>query len=156
MKTEFDLLGKRLNMATRARRRWLAAVAFGGLALLVVAWFYAKPNTLASWCMILVLLPVLAFTSLTGDSRTRADERDMHRRDHAHFMAYPTPGYVLVAALFASYFRGPNPIIPLMDPFLRAILFQLPYALLIAALILYITLPWAILLWTEPDMEEAR
>jgi hypothetical protein len=39
------------------------------------------------------------------------------------------------------------------DPAVRAFVDRLPFGLLIAAGILYYTLPQAILLWTEPDME---
>jgi hypothetical protein len=42
------------------------------------------------------------------------------------------------------------------NPALRAFFDQLPYELLVAAAILYYTLPQAILLWTEPDMEDAQ
>jgi hypothetical protein len=40
------------------------------------------------------------------------------------------------------------------DPALRAFFARLPWGLLIAAMMLYYILPQAILLWTEPDMEE--
>jgi hypothetical protein len=161
MKTEFVLFGKNLNMATRARRRWLVAVVYTCLALFVVAWFYNYSNsfygyakTLPGWCLILAALPIVAFSSIAGDMRAHGDERETHRRQHAYCIAYRFLGSVLAAALIAAYFRGPNPITPLMFPALQAILYELPYALLMAAGILYITLPQTILLWTEPDMEQ--
>ncbi len=160
MKTEPVLLGKHLNMATRARRRWLVAMVYGWLALFFVAWFYfyaisdyGNAQIVASLCLILVMVPLIAFWGITGDMLARGDEREMHQRDHAHFMAYRFLGSVTVAALFAAFQLGPHPIIPAPGPLLRAILYQLPSALLMAALFLYISLPQAILLWTEPDVE---
>ncbi len=86
--------------------------------------------------------------------RARGDEREMHRREHAYCMAYRFLGSALAAALIAACFTGRNPMTPLVYPTLRTILYELPYALLMAAGILYITLPQTIPLWTEPDMEE--
>lgn len=58
-----------------------------------------------------------------------------------------------MAALFAGYFAGPNPITPLLPMSLRSLLSKLAQILLVATGILYITLPQAILLGTEADME---
>ncbi|MGH9593774.1 MAG: hypothetical protein ACRD5L_11825, partial [Bryobacteraceae bacterium] len=46
-----------------------------------------------------------------------------------------------------------KPIFSPESPLIRAVLYQLPSALMIVALFLYITLPQAILIWTEPDMQ---
>ncbi len=161
MKTEPVLLGKYLNIATRAQRRWLVAVVYTWLALFLVAWFYCYAisfygyaKTLASLCLVLFMVPLLAFFFITGDTLARGDEREMHRRDHAHFMAFRSLGPVITAALLATFYRGPNTITSASGPLLRAILYNLPYALMMAALSLYCTLPQAILLWTEPDMEK--
>jgi hypothetical protein len=88
--------------------------------------------------------------------RARGDEREVHRRDHAHWRAYYIVGYGVLAALFAGYFAGPNPITPLLPLVPRTFLVKLPQILLMATIWIYITLPQAILLWTEPDMEEAQ
>ncbi|MGD1107866.1 MAG: hypothetical protein ABR865_12545, partial [Terracidiphilus sp.] len=53
----------------------------------------------------------------------------------------------------AVCFSGPNSITPLSSAALREFLAPLPFILLMATLFLYVTLPPAILLWTEPDME---
>jgi hypothetical protein len=45
-------------------------------------------------------------------------------------------------------------ITPLLPVALRGYLTQLPSIILWATGILYVTLPQAILLWTEPDMDE--
>ncbi len=47
-----------------------------------------------------------------------------------------------------------NPFYPKWAPALRVFIDHLPYGLLFAAGILYYTLPQAILLWTEPNMEQ--
>jgi hypothetical protein len=77
----------------------------------------------------------------------------MHRREHAHFRAYYVLGYGILAALIASFFADPNPITPLMPLAMRTFLIKLPQMLLMDTIFIYITLPQAILLWTEPDME---
>jgi hypothetical protein len=39
---------------------------------------------------------------------------------------------------------------------LQTLLVPLPFIMTMATLFLYLTLPWSILLWTEPDMEMER
>ena len=124
-----------------------------GIVPFVVAWSYNLWKVL-SWCLIFATPLLIAFSILVDDTRERGDEREVCRRDHEHFVAYRSLAPVLIAALFAAYFRGPNPITSLLPSALRDFFTQLPYVLLMAAGILYITLPRAILLWTEPDMEE--
>jgi hypothetical protein len=104
-------------------------------------------------CAILFIALFIVLTWLGGDMRARGDEREIYRRDYAHYLAYYSLGYGLIAALFAGYFRGPNPVTPHVPLALRGFLMQLPYIILGATGILYITLPQAILLWSEPDME---
>ena len=156
MKTELNFLGRRIKMASRIRRRQLVVLIYVGFTALVLAWFSEPAQTFAAWCIVLAYSLLLAITSLVGNGYDSGDEREIYRRDHAHFMAYRSLGYVLVLALFAAYFRGPNPVTPALAPALRSFLYQLPYELLMAAGVIYLTLPRAILLWTEPDMEEAQ
>ena len=54
---------------------------------------------------------------------------------------------------FCQLLEGTESDHPLAGPVLRAMLMQLPFDLLAATAVLYISLPQAILLWTEPDME---
>ena len=84
------------------------------------------------------------------------DERETIRRDHAHYVAYRFLTTVLVAALFSAWFNNPNPVTPVVSQTVRFFLQHLPYGVLFAGGILYITLPQVILLWTEPDMEGAE
>jgi hypothetical protein len=174
MNTEYAVGGFRIHFESRARRRWFVVLFYALLAALDVtgfsvpnrAWLsqHAGAEWMVSGCLVLVVALMLVFTYVAGDMRTRGDEREAHRRDHAHYVAYRILLYSVVAALscaviaafFASYFGGRNPITPSLPPALRGVLIQQPRFLLIAACILFFTLPQAILLWTEPDMEKAR
>ncbi len=160
MKTDYVVGNIRIRFASQARRRWFVALFYAVLAVfdLAISHLIGKETTGASviiGCGILFVGLWIIFTWIAGDMRSRGDEREIYRRDHAHFLAYYFLGYGLMGALFAGYFRGPNPITPLLPLALRAFLAQLPQVLLRATFFLYITLPQAILIWTEPDMEEA-
>jgi len=161
LKTEYAVGNIRIHFESRARRRWFVALLYALLAVCDVAGFTTNAkDTASAWIisagLILVVGLVIMFTGVAGDMRSRGDEREMHRRDHAHYLAYRFITYCFIAALFASYFRGPNPITPLLPVVLREFLRQSPNIILAATAIVYITLPQAILLWTEPDMEEVR
>jgi hypothetical protein len=156
--SEYAIGNLRIRFESQARRRWFVALFYAVLAVFDFAGFSAQAKDItAAWiisgCLILLTTLAIIFSWIAGDMRARADEREMHRREHAHFRAYRFLGYGLVAALFAGYFRGPNPITPLLPLALRAFLMDLPQMLVVATVILYVTLPQAILLWTEPDME---
>jgi hypothetical protein len=167
MNTEYAIGNFRLRFESRASRRRFVAifytvlVAFDLIGLSNSSGFSVSAKTVTStWvsvgCMILFVLLFIVFTGVSGDVRARGDERETHRRDHAHFKAYYFPIYVLIAALFATYFKSPNAITLHMSPAQRGILIQLPNFLTMSAFLLYITLPRAILLWTEPDMEDPQ
>lgn len=161
MKTEYTVGNLRIGFESRARRRWFVVLAYAVLAAFDVVWgifqshgvLSGHEGWIISWGLILAVALLLVFSWLTGDMRVRGDERETHRREHAYSSAYPVLGYFLIGALFAGYFSGPNPITPLMPLAMRPLLTQLPYMLLGAAGIVYVTLPQAILLWSEPDME---
>jgi hypothetical protein len=164
MKTEYAVGNIRIRFESRARRRWFVALIYAVLAVyIVLAPFnltnlsFNRKETTFEWmvagCGILFLALWIVFSWLAGDMRTRGDEREMHRREHAHFRAYYFVGYGVVAVLFASFFAEPNPITLLLPLALRTFLIKLPQVLLLATILTYITLPQAILLWTEPDME---
>jgi hypothetical protein len=91
---------------------------------------------------------------VVGDINTRGDERENYRRDHAHYLAYYRLGSGLIAALICSSIVHSNQITAHVPSVLRAYLEHLPTVMLVGTGILYMTLPQAILLWTEPDMEE--
>ncbi len=159
MNTEYAVGKIRIGFASQARRRWFVGLVYAVLAAydLVMSYLNTKETTGASifiGCMILMVGLLAIFSWIAGDMRARGDEREMHRRDHAHYQAYYILGYGLIGALFAGGFRGPNPATPHLPLALQAFLVQLPKILLIATFFLYATLPQAILLWSEPDMED--
>ena len=167
MNTEYAVGNIRIHFESRARRRWFVALfylmlaSFGFMGLFNSSGFSVSANAATrTWiilsCMGLCTVISIVFARVSGDVCARCDEREIHRRDHAHFKAYYFPIYVLIAAIFASYFKSPNPIASLASPASRAILLQLPNFLMMSAFLLYITLPRAILLWTEPDLEEVQ
>jgi hypothetical protein len=143
-------------------RRWLVALFYSVVTAFCLAWSSFNPKQIAgAWivcgCMILGTTFAIAFSGIAGDMHTRGDEREMHRREHAHFEAYSLFGkMVLVAMIAQPFFRGRNPITPLLPPALRGGMMDWPSALWMTACILYLTLPQAILLWSEPDMEESQ
>jgi len=169
MNTEYAVGNIRIRFESRTRRRWFVALFYTMLAAVGFAGFFARTGSIAgAWivigCAVLFAAFVIVFTWIAGDMRTRGDEREIHRRDHAHFVAYrillysaaAVVSYFGIAALFAGFFRGSNPIMPLLPHALRGFLAQLPHFLVPAVCVFFGTLPQAILLWTEPDMEEAR
>ncbi len=85
----------------------------------------------------------------TADSALwKNDERELSRRDRAHYQAFQPLSVVwLVALLLAAWALHPPRFLPL-----NAIL-SLLFVLALVASILTITLPAAIILWNEPDME---
>ena len=162
MNTEYAVGNIRVHFESRTRRRWLVALVYAVLAAFDFVWIPAQGQAWflehAPWlvCGLLVLIVVLAivFSWLTDDMHTPGDERETHRREHAYAKAYRALGYFLLAAFMAgSFFSGPHPITLLLPLAIRGFLVQSPFVLLMAAGIAYTTLPQAILLWTEPDME---
>ena len=162
MNTEYAVGNIRIRFESRARRRWFVALVYTVLAVFFLAVLLLnKEEAAGAWvrvgCGILFVGLFIVFTWIGGDMRRRGDEREMRRRDHAHFMAYRAFAYLLAGcvliALFAGYFGGPNLIMTLAPLALRGFLMQLPNVLVLAPFLLYATLPQAILLWTEPDMD---
>jgi len=159
MKTEYAVGNFRIRFESRARRRWFVVLLYAVLAVFLLAGlFLSHKDASGAWttagCGILYVAFWIIFSWIAGDPTAGGDEREVHRRDHAHFRAYRIFWFFLFVAVMAYSFRGPNPIAPLLPLSFRSYLVQLPFVLLLAAALLYSTLPSAILLWTEPDMEE--
>jgi len=162
MNTEYSVGKLRIRFESRARRRCLVVLIYVFLAVFDLAFF---PETGRSWLHshmawftfgLLVLGNALmkVFAWLPGDMHKRGDERETQRREHAFARAYHVLGGFLAAAFLASCLnQGPNPIAPRLPIAWQAYLAELPFVLLVATGSVYITLPQAILLWTEPDME---
>ena len=87
-----------------------------------------------------------------------SDEREVRRRDSAHEAAYRRLGIVVIFTLLIAFLKNAALLllkqigITLPAAFPAAFFDLLIYGLLIGAFILFLTLPQAILLWTEPDL----
>jgi len=82
----------------------------------------------------------------------RNDERELIQRDRAHYLAYQALGMAVILPWFLSYLRI---LRPQLFGWGVATADQAYYGLTLIALLLFLTLPQAILLWTEPDMRES-
>ena len=161
MNNEYAIGNCRIHFESQSRRRWFVALVYAAIAVFLLAGlFLSHKSATGAWitagCGILFIALWIIFSWIAGDPGARGDEREMHRRDHAHFKAYRIFSFFLLGGVFAFSFRGPNPIAQLFPLALRGYFTQLPYVLLLAAGLLYMTLPSAILLWTEPDMDPGQ
>ena len=166
MNTEYAIGNLRIHFESRARRRWFVALCYSVIAILCLAEYFLNPKlnpsisrmtATGAWticiCGILYVALIIVFTWLASDARARGDEREMQRRERAFSRAYPVLGCCIGASFLAACFGGPSPLTPLSPLALREFLVPLPFVLLMATVFLYMTLPPAILLWTEPDMD---
>ena len=154
MNTQVVFLGKRINMAPRVHRRWLVVATYAAFAAFIVAVFWFSRSVFYTWCLIAVVVVSIMVSHLVGRPNQATDERESYRWDHATARAYPWIGNCLLLALVTTQLHGK--VSEAAHPVLFATFQQLPYSVLMAAGVLYITLPQAILLWTEPNMEDER
>lgn len=159
MNTEYAIGNIRIRFESQARRRSFVSLFYAAVALICLAWcsFNPKQNAgawILSGCLVLLTGLAIVFSWIAGNMQAPGDERETHRREHAHLKAYSLFGRLVVALLIAdAYFKGRNPITPLLPQALRGGMVDWPSALFLASGLLYLTLPQAILLWTEPDLE---
>jgi hypothetical protein len=189
MNAELFLLGRRIDMAPRARRRGLVVVIYTVLAVLMAgSWFIDHWRVsllylyMAAMVVNSVFLGGTAFGGLIRPFRSkprspyafkspllqnlrwgfypvpeldendyRNDERELRQRDHAHYQAYR----VLIVGLGLLWCAS----IGVLSTHVPSVLGLLPaqqllYGFIVALLVVSLTLPQAILLWSEPDMEE--
>ncbi len=188
MRAEVELLGTRVNMARRSRRRVLVAAIYGGLAVLIaLLWWgthwrgtgvyvfwaamlacrfflggyyrgglvkpfqYRRPVNAAMPPTLLALkLRVYQPVLEADEDGFRNDERELNQRDRAHYMAYQAIGMAGVLEAFGASMRIG---IPRLQAWMTMPADQMYYGFSLVTLTLFLTLPQAILLWTEPDME---
>jgi hypothetical protein len=192
MNAELFLLGHRIDMAPRRRRRGLVALVYAlfvtGMAggWFLDRWEFSAFGLLAGASLINHLLlggkylgglvkpfegkrpalnsetPALLFLRWgfagfrwsiagvpePGDREFKSDEREQRQCDRAHYRAYRAM-YVVLVLLWSAAFN-----LVVHHPFLPVIAAgQITYGLAVLSMFLSLTLPQAILLWTEPDME---
>ena len=190
MRAELVLMGRRVDMARRARRRGLVVAIYAGFAgLLVGSWFLDHWRTTGAYLIFATILanrlflggqyfgglikpfsgkgprrkpelsPLFPLQLKFGfyrpepdESAYRNDERETHQRDRAHYLAYTPLGLGLCGLWLASNWSLHAPRLVSWIPMDKELLAP---ALIQAMLVMFLTLPQAILLWTEPDMEEA-
>jgi len=195
MNAELFLLGHRIDMAPRRRRRWLVALVYAlfvaGMAggWFLDRWEFSAFALLAGASLINRLLlggkflgglvkpfegkrpalnsetPALLFLRWgfaglrlsiagvpePGDREYKSDEREQRQCDRAHYRAYRAM-YVVLLLLWTAAFN-----LVARHPLLAEITAgRLTYGLAVLSLALSLTLPQAILLWIEPDMEPAQ
>jgi hypothetical protein len=159
MNTQLAILGRRINVASRSRRRQLVVLLYLVFAILLIAFFALNGS---STITIIVFLGGSFLQKLLGGRHhdggvvppvDQGDERDMRRRDHAYFVAYWWWDFALIPAFLSLGLKNIQPS-GQWGLLLHAFAERLPWGFLVAAMILYYTLPQAILLWTEPDMED--
>jgi hypothetical protein len=81
------------------------------------------------------------------------DERELRQRDSIHLTAYRVLGGLVALAFLTEYLKATD----MWELKTRSFSFdQLIYAMLIVSYVVSVTLPQAIVLWTEPDMEEPQ
>ncbi len=133
-------------VAIFACRLFLGGYAPGGL----VKQFNDKSTWQSDAAPSLLALKLRVYRPVTGTGgEFRNDERELLQRDRAHYWAYQILGVSLVVPwLILSLLARPK--LGLLN---YAVANQLAAGTLLAVLALFLTLPQAILLWTEPDME---
>jgi hypothetical protein len=149
-----------MKMTRKSNRRWVVAVTYAALlASGAILWTLdanhgealTLPYTLLVTSLFVngvifggygcwgLIRPFNTNKPLGFGTPSHNDERDLRRRDRMHFYAYR----IVVSLVVLGYFLG-------RDSFGHP---QVGNALLLGALILGLTLPQALLLWIEPDME---
>ena len=96
-----------------------------------------------------LMLALRVYQPNPEENQYRSDERELRQRDRVHYQAYQVLSFSLAGMwLLASWKLHA----PRLLAWLSVSADVLLYGLVLAAIVVAITLPQAILLWTEPDM----
>ncbi|MGA8740899.1 MAG: hypothetical protein WB561_06910 [Terracidiphilus sp.] len=188
MRAELVLMGKRLDMAARVRRRALVVSIYAGLALLMASlWSVDRWHTSGVYMIFatifvnrlflggynfgglikpfngkaprrsayretpFLMLALRVYQPTPEESEYRSDEREVHQRDRAHYQAYKVLTIGLTVLWLVADWKMK---VPRLLMWMHVSADGLLYGLVLMAIVAALTLPQAILLWTEPDMEE--
>ncbi len=99
-----------------------------------------------------LLLALRMYEPPLGDAEYANDERELRQRDRAHYTAYQALAFSLALLWLVADWKMVAPRLLTWIPVSADVLL---YALVLATVVVAQTLPQAILLWTEPDMDEA-
>ena len=154
MRTQINFLGIRINLAPRSHRRFFVVFFYSAMLSWAVCLCVGFDRTVTFGLLSVVALALLLFVGYAGLGHEASDEREIHRRDHAFYVAHRQTGWLLAIAFFTVWLQGPNPLVGLLQPSYRRIFEALPRSAMFTLLMIIMTLPQAILLWIEPDMEE--
>jgi hypothetical protein len=178
MKDELAMAGLHLDMRSRFRRRILVVLIYAGLAALFTgSWYADRWGLSAAFALVAGLL---ASRSLLGgfdyhglvrpfnpamawrhswpvpkgvELECHNDERDIRFRDRAHYYSHRVLSFlfliVWVLAFERRFFPNPHGLIG----FVSAHYDILIYGFLLITIILSQTLPQALIVWHEPDIE---
>jgi hypothetical protein len=127
-------------------RLFLGGYNFGGL----VKPFSGKPPREPQVPPPFLLLALRVYPPQPVESEYRSDERELEQRDRAHYYAYQWIASILVVLWLLATWNTFKPSLLAWIPVSSGILI---YGLVLAAIVVALTLPQAILLWTEPDMD---
>jgi hypothetical protein len=129
-----------------ACRLFLGGYAAGGL----VKPFNKRSQERSEAAPSLLALKLRIYQPIAGVGLENSnDERELYQRDRAHFWAYQILGVSILVPWITLSLLG-RPKLGLLS---HALANQIASGMLLASLALFLTLPQAILLWTEPDME---
>ena len=124
----------------------LGGYAFGGLIKPFTGRAPARPVEPPPF----LVLGLRLYQPEPGEREFRNDERELRQRDHAHYLAYQVLAVSLIVVWFMAKMRLS---VPGLFGFLPMPADLLVYGMILAIVVAVLTLPQAILLWTEPDME---
>jgi hypothetical protein len=127
-------------------RLFLGGFAFGGL----IKPFSGKPPRRSAAPPPFLLLALRVYQPEPNENQYRNDEREIEQRNRAVYKAYQS---LMIAVLGLWLLMNFRTNIPRLLERLSIPIDGLLYGLATAAIMLALTLPQAILLWTEPDME---
>ena len=97
-----------------------------------------------------LLLALRVYQPPPPDASYRSDERELQQRDRAHYTAYQAITVVLMPLWLLSQWSTFTPRLLAHIPISPSLFI---YGLVLATIIVALTLPQSILLWSEPDME---